>query len=58
MKERLIKLLELKSIITLVLVGFACWGFATSKISAEIFTNWVAMVLVFYFTRKQPDTKK
>ena len=58
MKEKLTKLLELKSIITLLLVCFACYGFMVEKITPELFATWVGMVLVFYFTRKQPDTKK
>lgn len=58
MKDRLTKLLELKSIITLMLISVACYGFVVNKITPELFATWVGMVLVFYFTRKQPDSKK
>ena len=52
MRDRLIKLLEVKSIVTLTLVFVASYGFVTGKISSELFATWVSIVLAFYFTRK------
>ncbi len=57
MINRLTKLLELKSIITIMIVVCACYGFVTKLITPELFSTWVGMVLTFYFTRKQIDTK-
>lgn len=51
MKERLIKLLEVKSIVTLVLVLAATYGFLTGSIEKEIFSGWVGMILVYFFNK-------
>ncbi len=57
MRNRLMKLLEVKSIVTLSLVLVACYGFVTGIVPVELFSTWVGAVITFYFTRKQPDTK-
>lgn len=52
--ERLVKLLEVKSIITLALVISAVWGFVNNMIPIELFGGWVGMILIYFF---QKDTK-
>lgn len=54
MKEKLAKLIELKSIVTLLLIGCTCFlaiksGFA---IAPEFFASIVTAVITYYFTRK------
>lgn len=53
MKEKLSKLIDLKSIITLIMVIASVYGFITKLISAELFATWVGMVLTYYFVRKE-----
>jgi hypothetical protein len=55
MRERFIKLLELKSIITLILVIAGVYGFVTKTIAADVFTGWVGMILVFYFQKDKSN---
>lgn len=54
MKE-LKKLIDLKSIITIVLVGLLAYGFVVNKITAEQFLPILTMVMTFYFAK---PTKK
>lgn len=49
--DRLLKLIEVKSIVTLVLVFAATYGFLTGLIEKEIFSGWVGMILVYFFTK-------
>lgn len=53
MKEKLIKLIDLKSIITIILTLAAVYGFVTKLIGVELFASWVSMALAFYFSRKE-----
>jgi hypothetical protein len=51
MKEKFAKLIDLKSIVTLVLVSAAVYGFVKGIITAELFATWVTAIVVFYFTK-------
>ena len=51
MKERLNKLLEVKTIITLTLVFGGLYGFVTGSIGADIFGGWLSMILVYFFAK-------
>jgi hypothetical protein len=55
MKERLTKLLEVKTIITLTLVFGGLYGFIAGMIGADIFSGWVGMIMIFFF---QKDANK
>lgn len=58
MKEKFAKLIDLKSIVTIVLVSAAVYGFVQKIISAELFATWVTAIIVFYFTKdKRPEEK-
>lgn len=50
--EKLIKLIDLKSIITLTLAITLVWGFVTSKVETKDFLVYVTMVFTFYFAKK------
>ena len=52
MKE-LLKLLELKSILSLVLILTTCYLALKGKIEIETFTALVMSVVTYYFTRKE-----
>lgn len=56
--DRLVKLLELKSIISTMLVSAATYGFVKGLVSVEVFIALVVSVITYYFTRKESgDTK-
>lgn len=52
MKEKLTKLIDLKSIITLALAVTLIYGFVDNKIEAKDFLVYVTMVFTFYFAKK------
>ena len=53
MKERIAKLIDLKSIITLVITVALIYGFFANKIDGKDFLVYVTMVYTFYFTKKK-----
>ena len=52
MLKQFAKLVDLKSIISLALVGVTCFGFVVDKISPETFMGLTMAVVTYYFTRK------
>ena len=52
MKERLAKLIDLKSIITILMVGGLVAGWFANKVTSEQFIPLVTMILTFYFAKK------
>lgn len=53
MKERITKLIDLKSIITLALAITLIYGFCSNKIDAKDFLVYVTMVFTFYFAKQK-----
>lgn len=53
MKEKIIKLIDLKSIITLLMTVALVVGFFMDKISTEVFIPFASMTFTFYFTKKK-----
>lgn len=53
MKEKIIKLIDLKSIITLCMAVALIVGFFMGRISTEVFIPFASMVFTYYFTRKK-----
>ena len=49
MKERLSKLLTIKSLVTLAVTGVFCWLSVTGVVAAEQFMTVFVTVNVFYF---------
>ncbi len=58
MKEKIVKLIDLKSIITLALSITLIWGFVVDKIDAKDFLVYVTLVLTFYFAKKDNSNDK
>ncbi len=58
MKDKLIKLIDLKSIITLALTSALIWGFVVGEVDAKEFLVYVTMVLTFYFAKKDNEEIK
>lgn len=56
MREKLMKLIDVKTIITLALTAALIWGFVVGKIDAKDFLVYVTLVLTFYFAKK--DSKE
>lgn len=52
MKEKLVKLIDLKSIITILMAITLVIGFFTNKIEADVFIPFATMTFTFYFTKK------
>lgn len=57
MKERLDKLLSIKSIVTILLTLVFCYLSVVGVISAELFMTVFTVVITFYFS-SQNDKKK
>ena len=55
MKEKFVKLIDLKSIITLALTSALIWGFVVGKVDGKEFLVYVTMVLTFYFAKKDKE---
>nr|DAH24329.1 MAG TPA: hypothetical protein [Caudoviricetes sp.] len=53
MKEKLAKLIDLKSIVTIIMTIALVYGFIASKIQADQFITLATMVFMFYFTKKK-----
>ena len=57
MKEKIKKLIDVKSIVTILLCGVFCFLSITGKISAEQFLTIFTVVISFYFGT-QAEKKK
>ena len=53
MKEKIAKLIDLKSIITILITGCLIYGFIVGKISNEQFMQIAVMIFTFYFVKKK-----
>ena len=53
MKERIAKLIDLKSIVTMVVTGGLLYGFVVGKIQEDQYITLATMVFMFYFTKKK-----
>jgi len=51
--EKICKLIDLKSIITLALAITLIYGFIANKIDSKDFLVYVTMVFTFYFAKKE-----
>jgi hypothetical protein len=52
-KNKLAKLIDLKSIITILMVSGLIAGWFLNKVTAEQFIPLVTMILTFYFAKKE-----
>ena len=52
-KEKIAKLIDLKSIVTLLITGALIYGFINKMIEADQFITIATMVFMFYFTKKK-----
>lgn len=53
MKEDLIKLLKLKSIITIMMIASLIIGWFMNKVTNEQFVPLVATIITFYFAKQE-----
>lgn len=53
MKNKIAKLIDLKSIITILITGCLIYGFIVGKINAEQFMTIATMIFTFYFAKKE-----
>ncbi len=57
MKEKLTKLINIKSIVTLITTGVFCFLAITGAISPEIFMTVFTMIISFYFGTQATKTE-
>ncbi len=55
--ERICKLIDLKSLITMAMIGCLVYGFIVNKIETTEFIPLVTMILTFYFAKKDDKEK-
>lgn len=55
-KEKVAKLIDLKSIITILMIGGLVIGWFMNKVTSEQFIPLVTTVLTFYFAKKDNST--
>ena len=53
--EKISKLIDLKSIVTLALAITLIYGFVVGKVDSKDFLVYVTMVFTFYFAKKDVD---
>ena len=58
MKEKIISLFGVRSIITLALTGTLIYGFIIGNIESKDFLVYVTMVFTFFFAKKEQETQK
>ena len=58
MKKQLIRLMGVRSIITLALTGVLCYGFITKAIDSKDFLVYVTMVFTFFFAKQTQEEVK
>lgn len=57
MKEKLAKLIDLKSIVTLFLTGLLIYGLIANKFDANDVMTIIVMVFTFYFAKKDKEVE-
>lgn len=57
MKNKIAKLIDLKTIITISITGCLIYGFVVGKVNAEQFMTIATMVFTFYFSKKDKIEK-
>lgn len=55
MKEKITKLIDLKSIITILMAITLVIGFFANRIEADVFIPFATMTFTFYFTKKNTN---
>lgn len=55
MKQRIAKLIDLKTIITISITAALIFGFIVGKITAEQFMTIATMIFTFYFAKKDKE---
>ena len=56
MKKKIAKLIDLKSIITILITIALIYGFVCNKINAEQFMTIATMIFTFYFAKKDKES--
>lgn len=55
-KDRIAKLIDLKSIITIIMVLALVIGWGAGKVTSDQFIPLVTMIITFYFAKKGSDS--
>lgn len=54
-KEKIAKLIDLKSIVTILMTVALIYGFIKKMIEPDQFVQLATMIFMFYFTKKKED---
>lgn len=54
-QEKIAKLIDLKSIVTIIITITLVYGFIANKIQADQFITLATMVFMFYFTKRKEN---
>lgn len=52
MKERIARLIDVKSITTFAIVAGVTYGFVAGTVNPETYCTFAASIIAYYFTRK------
>ena len=55
-KERIANLIGVRTIVTFALVGGLLYGFIVGKIDGKDFCEYVAMAIIFFFSKEEKKT--
>lgn len=58
MRNRIAKLIDLKSIITILITICLIYGFITGKVNNEQFMTIATMIFTFYFAKKESENNE
>lgn len=56
-KEKIAKLIDLKSIVTILMTVALIYGFIKKMIEPDQFVQLATMIFMFYFTKKKEDAE-
>lgn len=54
--DRLLKLFEIKSIITLTLTFVVSWGFVTKIVPVELMAAWYGSIITYFFMKDKKES--
>ena len=57
MKEKIAKLIDVKSIITFAIVAGVTYGFVVGTVNPETYCTFAASIIAYYFTRNNNGRK-
>lgn len=57
MKDKIAKLIDVKSIVTFAVIGVMCYLAIKEVVDVAVFTAIASSIITYYFTRRDKDVK-